>query len=156
KGSHRRRLLRMLLRRFATKAPRHEAALRRLRAASCLGVFVALVLASVPAGAQSNQLVDSLAVMHVTVIDGTGAPPRPDMTVLIVGYQIVDIGKSGAVSIPRQARTIDARGAFLIPGLWDMHAHPDDPELWPVNPPPKEKEKLLTLLIANGVTGIRD
>jgi len=37
-----------------------------------------------------------------------------------------------------------------------MHAHPDDPELWPVNPPPKEKEKLLTLLIANGVTGIRD
>lgn len=118
--------------------------------------LAALVLTSVPAPAQSNQLVDSLALMHVTVIDGTGAPPRPDMTVLIVGYQIVDIGKSGAVSVPRHARTIDARGAFLIPGLWDMHAHPDDPELWPVNPQPREKDSLLTLLIANGVTGIRD
>jgi hypothetical protein len=37
-----------------------------------------------------------------------------------------------------------------------MHSHPDDPELWPSNPPPLDKEKLLTLLIANGVTGIRD
>jgi cytosine/adenosine deaminase-related metal-dependent hydrolase len=94
--------------------------------------------------------------MHVTVIDGTGAPPKPDMTVLIVGYRIAEIAKSNTISVPRFARTIDATGSFLIPGLWDMHAHPDDPELWPVNPPPQEKEKLLTLLIANGVTGIRD
>jgi len=94
--------------------------------------------------------------MHVTVIDGTGAPPRSDMTVLIVGYRIAEIAKSNTISVPRFARTIDATGSFLIPGLWDMHAHPDDPELWPVNPPPQEKEKLLTLLIANGVTGIRD
>jgi imidazolonepropionase-like amidohydrolase len=78
------------------------------------------------------------------------------MTVIIVGYRIAEIAKSNTISIPRSTRTIDATGSFLIPGLWDMHAHPDDPELWPVNPPPKEKEKLLTLLIANGVTGIRD
>jgi N-acyl-D-aspartate/D-glutamate deacylase len=94
--------------------------------------------------------------MHVTIIDGTGAPPKPDMTIVIAGYRIADVGKKDAVSIPRYARTIDATGTFVIPGLWDMHAHPDDPELWPVNPPPKDKEMLLTLLIANGVTGIRD
>lgn len=119
--------------------------------------IIALALTSVLTPAQtSKSLVESLALMHVTIIDGTGAPPKPDMTVVIVGYRIVDLGKSNAVSIPRHAKTIDARGTYLIPGLWDMHAHPDDPELWPVNPPAKEKESLLTLLIANGVTGIRD
>jgi len=121
----------------------------------CLAVVLALITAL--ASAQSREPgVPSLALMHVTVIDATGAPPKPDMTVIIVGYRIAEIAKSDSIRIPRYARTIDATGSFLIPGLWDMHAHPDDPELWPVNPPPREKEKLLTLLIANGVTGIRD
>lgn len=119
--------------------------------------LVALVLVSALTTAQSREPgLTSLALMHVTVIDGTGAPPRPDMTVIIVGYRIAEIAKSNAITVPRYARSIDATGSFLIPGLWDMHAHPDDPELWPVNPPPTEKEKVLTLLIANGVTGIRD
>ncbi|HJZ68336.1 MAG TPA: amidohydrolase family protein [Blastocatellia bacterium] len=100
--------------------------------------------------------VTTLALMHVTLIDGTGAPPKPDVTIVLAGYRIVAIGKGNAVPIPRHARTVDATGAFVIPGLWDMHAHPDDPELWPTNPLLKDKESLLTLLIANGVTGIRD
>jgi len=120
-------------------------------------LFAAVVVITALTAAVSSQTgVPQLALLHVTVIDGTGSPPKPDMTVIIVGYRIAEIAKSNAVSIPRSTRTIDATGSFLIPGLWDMHAHPDDPELWPVNPPPKEKEKLLTLLIANGVTGIRD
>jgi hypothetical protein len=119
--------------------------------------LVALVLVSALTLGQSREPgLASIALMHVTVIDGTGAPPKSDMTVIIVGYRIAEIAKSNTISVPRFARTIDATGSFLIPGLWDMHAHPDDPELWPVNPPPQEKEKLLTLLIANGVTGIRD
>jgi hypothetical protein len=118
--------------------------------------YVIVVIAALAAAVSSQSGVSSLALLHVTVIDGTGAPPKPDMTVIIVGYRIAEIAKSNTISIPRSTRTIDATGSFLIPGLWDMHAHPDDPELWPVNPPPKEKEKLLTLLIANGVTGIRD
>lgn len=125
-----------------------------MRLLSCV---IALVFASMLTPAQSERsLVNILALMHVTVIDGTGAPPKTDMTVILAGYRIVEIAKSGTVSTPRYATTIDATGSFLIPGLWDMHAHPDDPELWPVNPPPREKELLLTLLIANGVTGIRD
>src|SRR6185369_5178980 len=119
-----------------------------------LGVLVMITALAAAVSSQSG--VPQLALLHVTVIDGTGSPPKPDMTVIIVGYRIAEIGKSNAVSIPRSTRTIDATGSFLIPGLWDMHSHPDDPELWPVNPPPKEKEKLLTLLIVNGVTGIRD
>jgi cytosine/adenosine deaminase-related metal-dependent hydrolase len=119
-----------------------------------LGALVMITAVAAPVSSQSG--VPTLALLHVTVIDGTGSPPKPDMTVIIVGYRIAEIAKSNAVSIPRSTRTIDATGSFLIPGLWDMHAHPDDPELWPLNPPPKEKEKLLTLLIASGVTGIRD
>jgi predicted amidohydrolase len=126
----------------------------KLKSICCL---IALGIVSMLTPAQLRQSgLTSVALMHVTVIDGTGAPPRPDMTVLIVGYRIAEIAKSNTISVPRFARTIDATGSFLIPGLWDMHAHPDDPELWPVNPPLQEKEKLLTLLIANGVTGIRD
>src|SRR5258705_3001941 len=126
----------------------------KLKSICCL---IALGMVAMLAPGQSRPSgIASLALMHVTVIDGTGAPPRSDMTVLIVGYRIAEIAKSNTISVPRFARTIDATGSFLIPGLWDMHAHPDDPELWPVNPPPQEKEKLLTLLIANGVTGIRD
>lgn len=117
---------------------------------------VALGLACMLTPAQTRPGVSSLTLMHVTVIDGTGAPPKTDMTVILAGYRIAEIAKSNTIGAPRFARTIDATGSFLIPGLWDMHAHPDDPELWPVNPPAQEKEKLLTLLIANGVTGIRD
>ncbi|MEK6405686.1 MAG: amidohydrolase family protein [Acidobacteriota bacterium] len=117
--------------------------------------LMALASIAVLAPAQSLQL-SYVALMHVTVIDGTGAPPLTDVTVIIVGYRIAQIGKTSVVSMPSRARIVDGRGKFLIPGLWDMHAHPDDPELWPVNPPPKDKESLLTLLIANGVTGIRD
>ena len=108
-------------------------------------LFFSLALTAILAPGQSRPSgIVSLALMHVTVIDGTGAPPRADMTVLITGYRIAEIAKSNTISVPRFARTIDATGSFVIPGLWDMHAHPDDPELWPVNPPPQEKEKLLT------------
>jgi hypothetical protein len=77
---------------------------------------------------------------HVTVIDATGAAPRPDVTVLITGDRIADVGKN--VSVPSSAQVVDATGKFLIPGLWDMHVH-------------IHREDELTLLIVNGVTGVR-
>jgi imidazolonepropionase-like amidohydrolase len=82
---------------------------------------------------------------HVTVIDATGAPAKFDMTVVISGERIVALGKTGKFRIPADAQTIDATGKFLIPGLWDMHAHLS-----------YYGEAALPLLIANGVTGVRD
>jgi imidazolonepropionase-like amidohydrolase len=84
-------------------------------------------------------------ILHVTVIDCTGAAPQPDMTVLVIGNRIVAVG--AAVSVPSDARVLDASGMFLIPGLWDMHAHCE----YEGRP-----ERYLPLHIANGVTGIRD
>jgi imidazolonepropionase-like amidohydrolase len=89
-------------------------------------------------GADEN----SLVFVHATVIDATGAPAQSDATVVIMGNRITAIGKSAAVPTPANARTVDATGKFLIPGLWDMHVH------W-------YAKDYLPLFIANGVTGAR-
>ena len=83
-----------------------------------------------------------LVLTHVTVIDATGAPASSEMTVVITGDRITEIGKSQRVSVPKDAQVIDAAGRFLIPGLWDMHVH------WYL-------KEYLPLFIANGVTGAR-
>jgi len=81
----------------------------------------------------------------VTIIEMTGAPPQAEMTVLIVGERITAFGKSGQVRVPPNARIIEARGKFLIPGLWDMHVHLA-----------KAGAGTLPLFLANGVTSVRD
>ncbi|HEV8130943.1 MAG TPA: amidohydrolase family protein [Acidobacteriota bacterium] len=88
-----------------------------------------------------------LAFIHVTVIDATGAPAKPDMTVLVTGDRIAAIGKTGRVHIPKDAQNIEATGKFLIPGLWDIHTHTLRSE---------RKEFFLPLYLAFGVTGVRD
>src|SRR5215469_5899917 len=87
---------------------------------------------------------NTLAILHVTVIDGTGASPKADQTVLIQGTQIAMIGPTISVRPPKSARMIEARGLYLIPGLWDMHVHVWDADL------------AFPLFLANGVTGVRN
>lgn len=65
----------------------------------------------------------SLVFNHVTVIDVTGAQPKPDMTVAIQDNRIIAIGKTAKIRFPKNARVIDATGKFHIPDLWDMHVH---------------------------------
>jgi predicted amidohydrolase len=84
------------------------------------------------------------------VIDATGAPAQPDMTVVVSENHITALGKSNEVAVPTDALVTDASGKFVIPGLWDMHSHVF-----------MRKNKMLPLLtlylfIANGVTGVRD
>jgi imidazolonepropionase-like amidohydrolase len=86
-----------------------------------------------------------LVLRHVTVIDATGAPAQPDMTVVINRGRIVDLGKTTEVSVPRNAHVVDETGKFLIPGLWDMHVHTS----W-------DRRFVLPLLVANGIVGVRD
>jgi imidazolonepropionase-like amidohydrolase len=64
-----------------------------------------------------------LAISDVTIIDATGAPAKPHMTVIITGDRITKIAKTGEVAIPKDAQVINGTGKFLIPGLWDMHVH---------------------------------
>src|ERR1700693_3159326 len=92
-----------------------------------------------------------VAITHVTVIDTTGAPPKPDMTVIVKDRRIVELGKSDAVHAPAGARLVDGSGNYLIPGLWDRHVHEVFGDWIPRN------EKVVPpLFVANGITGVRD
>lgn len=97
-----------------------------------------LLAAQVP----SHSGATPVAITHVTVIDATGAAPKPDETVVLVGDRIAAIGPSATAHIPRGAVVVEGAGKFLIPGLWDMHVHLDYRDYLP-------------LYIANGVTGVR-
>ena len=107
-----------------------------------------LILFSLPAAwSQQNSQQNILAIPNVTVIDATGAPAKPNMTVIITGDRITQIGNTGKVAIPKNAQMVDGKGKFLIPGLWDMHVH----TLMKTLP-----ENYFPMFIANGVTGVRD
>jgi imidazolonepropionase-like amidohydrolase len=94
----------------------------------------------------------ALALTHVTVFDGSGRSIKINQTIIITNRCITTIGPAASVKLSKNTRVIDARGKFLIPGLWDMHVHiaglNADPAL--------SKQVLLPLLLANGITGIRD
>jgi imidazolonepropionase-like amidohydrolase len=63
------------------------------------------------------------ALIGGTLIDVTGKPPTPNAVVLIEGDRIVAAGPRSTIKIPDGSKVIDATGRFLLPGLWDMHAH---------------------------------
>jgi hypothetical protein len=67
--------------------------------------------------------------------------------VIVHGNRIVYVGPATNANIPSDARLIDGRGKFLIPGLWDMHVHSFMYVFSDFAGP---------LMIANGVTGARD
>lgn len=83
----------------------------------------------------------SLIFKDATVIDATGAAPRRASVEIHAG-RIVAIQKK--IHARPKDQVIDANGKFLIPGLWDMHIHLGPPEIF------------FPLLIANGITGVRE
>jgi imidazolonepropionase-like amidohydrolase len=85
-----------------------------------------------------------LAFTHLTVIDATGAPPKDAQTVVVAGERIAAVGAASEVKIPSGACVVDARGKYLIPGLWDLHVHL------------KYATDVLPVFVAYGVTGIRE
>lgn len=119
---------------------------------------VALVLAgAIPARVRSQQQATSsspLVFDGVTVIDVERGKLLPAQRVIIVGNRIQTVGGVGAVKVPPNAQVVDAHGKYMIPGMWDMHIHAfriqqHDGKL-------DIAALMYPLLLANGVTGIRD
>src|SRR5690349_10097599 len=122
-------------------------------------------LATIPLAAQRPNLsnaarafvaVDApvIALTHARLVDGTGAPARDDQTIVITGDKITAVGKTGSVSVPADARTIDLTGRTVIPCLVGLHDHmyysspvSGSMKLMPVSYP--------RLFLANGITTIR-
>lgn len=64
-----------------------------------------------------------LALTHLRVIDGTGAPAADDQTIVIEGSRIRTVGPSTAVRLPANTQTVDLSGRTAMPGLVGMHEH---------------------------------
>lgn len=99
------------------------------------------------AAALPNPAASDLAITPVAVVDVERGRLPSDQTVLIRGNRIVAVQPADAAAVPAGARVLDGRGRFLIPGLWDLHAH------LPGSGRPTEIE--VPLLLAHGVTGVR-
>ena len=99
----------------------------------------------------SHRRITNLAITHVTVIDGSGGAPLLDCTVIISGPRIASVGRATATAIPDETQVVDGSGKFLIPGLADMHVH-----LTGAGEPSGSRRFILPLLVANGITTVRD
>jgi imidazolonepropionase-like amidohydrolase len=93
---------------------------------------------------------DEVAFTKVTVVDVVAGRLIPDQTVRVSGQRIVEVAPSVGARMPQGTHLVEAATAFLIPGLWDMHAHFFDIDT------PGCPEVSFPLTVAHGVTGARD
>lgn len=89
---------------------------------------------------------ERLALSNVTIVDIQNGTLIPGQTVLVEGGRIVAVGNTSDIQVPSVDLDLDGTDRFLIPALWDMHAH-----VYAVSP-------LLDmpLYTAYGVTNVRD
>jgi len=105
-------------------------------------VLIAAV-AAMPAGAVAQ---GSVLIRNVTVIPMTaGSGPAARQSVIIRDGRIAEIGPLPQVRVPDGATVVDGTGKYLIPGLFEMHAHTS-----------KTRASALGLYVVHGVTTIRD
>lgn len=94
-----------------------------------------------------------IALTHVRVIDGTGAAPREDQTLILRDGNIAAMGDFGRVAVPDGATTIDLTGKSVIPGLVMVHEHlyyPNGPGVYG-----QLGESFSRLYLSGGVTTMR-
>jgi len=96
-----------------------------------------------------------LALTHVRVIDGTGAPEKPDQTILIDHGKIAGIGAEPSVRIPEGVRQIDLTGYTVFPGLVGMHEHLFYPSGGGIPMYNEQAFSAPRLYLASGVTSVR-
>ncbi|HEY8520700.1 MAG TPA: amidohydrolase family protein [Gammaproteobacteria bacterium] len=98
--------------------------------------------------------IGSAVAQEVTVFRDVNVVPMDTervleaQTVIVRGERIESIGPSSAANVPREARVVDGRGRYLVPGLAEMHAHVPGGDRDAV-------EEVLFLYVANGVTTAR-
>ncbi|PSQ72715.1 MAG: amidohydrolase, partial [Bacteroidetes bacterium QH_1_64_81] len=101
---------------------------------------------------------DRLVIRGATLIDGTGAPARGPVDIVVQGDSVARITSVGAPGGPIDEearpdggnRTIDASGMYVLPGFVDLHAHlGGEAQGTPA-------EYVLKLWMAHGVTTARE
>jgi len=129
-----------------------------------LATFVSALIATTIASAQRPQFSDAVrgfikidapavALTNVRVIDGTGAPARPQQTIVIRDGNIAEIGDATRVKPPEGATVVELSGRSVIPGLVMVHEHlyyPTGPGVYG-----QLGESFIRLYLAGGVTTMR-
>jgi hypothetical protein len=121
---------------------------RSTRALAALLAAVAALAKAAPATAVQDTSVTAFVDVNVIPMDRDRVIER--QTVLVRGDRIEQVGPAASITVPANARRIDGRGKFLMPGLAEMHAHLPGGQA-----PPQVIQDILYLYIANGITSIR-
>ncbi len=129
-----------------------------LRALGALLLAPTLVTAQRPtlsAAVKQYVAVDTpvVALTHVRVIDGTGAAPKEDQTLIIRDGTSGALGAARSTSGPAGAQVSDLTGKSVIPGLVMMHEHlyyPTGPGVYGA-----DYVSFSRLYLAGGVTSMR-
>ena len=137
--------------------------MRRLLSLLVIVLFCAPVFSQdttdFPDGSDGEGPFDRLVIRGATMIEGSGAPPRGPVDIVIENDRIVEIRGVGNPGLPidpdgRPAagtREIDAHGMYVLPGFIDMHGHPHTMESGQGVP----LEYVLKLWLAHGITTSR-
>ena len=99
---------------------------------------------------------DRMVIRGITVIDGTGAPPRGPMDIVVQNNRITDVSSVGFPGVPMNERgrpakgtkEIDGTGLYLMPGFVDAHVHCGGGQA-------RDPEYVYKLWLAHGVTTVR-
>ena len=111
------------------------------------GQLRVLLLVLLAAGCSRPPAGSVLAITGATVIDVRDGSRTTNAVILVESGHIRTIGPASQAAVPGTARVIDARGKYIIPGLWDVHTHIQNQ---------RELDVFFPMLVANGVLGIRD
>lgn len=113
-------------------------------------------------GDESEGPYERLVITGAILIDGTGAPPRGPVNIVIEDDRIVLIagagtgsGLSATVSTTEKTRVIDATGQYVLPGFIDAHVHFGTPT-HAVGGALTNPEYVSKLFLGHGITTVRD
>lgn len=95
-----------------------------------------------------NNTSGTIVLKNVTVIDGTGSPPKPDQVVVVNNGIIKSVNPLNTWEPSDRVNTIDLDGRFIIPGLINGHVH--------LTAFRGDLPSLLRDLLYQGVTAVRD
>lgn len=134
---------------------------------TCIVIFAVTGIVAAHAQQTQNRTVgegpyDRLIIRGVTLVDGTGSPPRGPVDVVIEGNRIASVQSVGYPGVPIDAenrpkansntKVLEAHGMYLLPGFIDMHAHTHKHESGQGTPP----EYIYKLWMAHGITTVRE
>ena len=110
----------------------------------CSVVFATIAVGGLGCSTKPSPAPPALLIRDVMILSMDDEAPRRG-SVLVRGDRIEYVGPTDALPLAPNARVVDGRGRFLIPGLIDMHTHVS-----------KTRGSSLSLLVSAGVTTVRD